>query len=260
MVPKSPVLIDRDGAVVIVTMNRPAAMNAMTQEMRVMLAAAFRRLGADADVRAIVLTGAGERAFTAGLDLKEVGGGAGAAFDDTHNARENDPVAALAGCGTPVVAAVNGVAATGGFELALACDMMIASTAARFADTHVKVRVMPGWGLSQRLPRRIGIARAKQMSLTGAFIDAATALAWGLVNEVVGPDRLLPRALEIARAIAAHDPDMVARVRAVIDDGMALPFGAALALEAERARAFNDTIPAAAIGARRAELFESNRA
>ena len=254
-----PLLITRENSVAIVTMNRPEAMNAMSQEMRTLLALAFRELGADDSVRAIVLTGAGESAFTAGLDLKEVGSGASLAFDDTHNAAENDPVAALASCGKPVIAAINGVAVTGGFELALACDMMIASTTARFADTHVKVQVMPGWGLSQRLPRLIGIARAKQMSLTGAFIEAATALAWGLVNEVVAPADLMLRALEIAQAIAAHDPAMLARVRAVIDDGMSLPFDEALALEAERARAFNDFIPAAAIEERRAGVLESNR-
>lgn len=255
----APVLVTQDGAVALVTMNRPAAMNALSLELRIQLAAAFRALGADESVRAIVLTGAGDRAFTAGLDLKEIGGGSGAAFDATHNAPENDPVAALTGCGKPVIAAVNGVAATGGFEVALACDFMIASTAARFADTHVKVKVMPGWGLSQRLPRRIGIARARQLSFTGAFIDAETALAWGLVNEVVAPERLVPRALEIAAAIAEQDPEMVARYRAMIDDGMALPLGDALALEAERARAFNDLIPADAIENLRASVFESNR-
>lgn len=254
-----PLLVAREGAVAILTMNRPEAMNALSLELRGLLAAAFRRLGADADVRAIVLTGAGERAFTAGLDLKEVGGGAGRAFDERHEAPENDPVAALTGCGKPVIAAINGATVTGGFELALACDMMIASTAARFADTHVKVKVMPGWGLSQRLPRRIGSARAKQMSLTGAFIDAATALAWGLVNEVTSPDRLMRRALEIATAIAAQDPEMVARYRAMIHDGMELPLREALALEAGRAQAFNAAIPAAAIEELRAGVFESNR-
>lgn len=255
-----PLLITCEGPVAIVTLNRPNAMNAMSQAMRIQLAETFRRLGTDAAVRAIVLTGAGERAFSAGLDLKEVGSGAGVAFDETHNAAHNDPVAALTACGKPVIAAINGATVTGGFELALACDMMIASTAARFADTHVKVRVMPGWGLSQRLPRLIGIARAKQMSLTGTFIDAGTALAWGLVNEVVQPAALLPRALEIARSIAAHDPDMVARIRNLIDDGMALPFAEALALEARRSRAFNDAIPATAVEGLREGVFASNRA
>lgn len=254
-----PLLIAREGAVAILTMNRPEAMNALSLALRGALVSAFRQLGADASVYAIILTGAGERAFSAGLDLKEVGAGAGAAFAGPFDIAANDPVAALRACGKPVIGAINGAAITGGFELALACDLMIASTAARFADTHVKVRVMPGWGLSQRLPRLIGIARAKQLSLTGTFIDADTALAWGLVNELVPPDRLLPRALEIAMAIAAQYPAMVARYRAMIDNGMALPFGEALALEAARAQAFNSAIPAADIEDLRAGLFESNR-
>jgi enoyl-CoA hydratase len=252
-------LVAREGAVAILTMNRPEAMNALSLDLRIRLAEAFRSLGADETVRAIILTGAGERAFTAGLDLKEVGAGVGRAFDDIHNAPENDPVAALTACGKPVIGAINGAAITGGFELALACDILIASTNARFADTHVKVRVMPGWGLSQRLPRLIGVSRAKQMSLTGSFIDADTAFAWGLVNEVMAPAALLPRALEIASAIAGQAPDMVARYRMMIDNGMALPFGEALALEAKRARAHNDAIPAAAIEELSNGVFESNR-
>lgn len=254
-----PLLVTREGAVAILTMNRPEAMNALSLALRGALTEAFNSLGADDGVRAIILTGAGERGFSAGLDLKEVGAGAGAAFEGGFNAPEYDPVEALLACGKPVIGAINGAAITGGFELALACDLMIAVTGARFADTHVKVRVMPGWGLSQRLPRLIGVARAKQLSLTGAFIDADTALAWGLVNEIVPPDRLLPRALEIATAIAAQDPAMVARYRAMIDDGMKLPLGEALALEAARAQAFNNAIPAAAIEELRAAVFASNR-
>jgi enoyl-CoA hydratase len=252
-------LVTRYEAVAIVTMNRPAAMNALSLEMRSSIVAALDELGRDESVRAIVLTGAGTRAFTAGLDLKEVSSRAEGAFGGAYDALENDPVAAIDRCGKPVIAAVNGVAITGGLELALACDLMIASRAARFADTHVKVQVMPGWGLSQRLPRLIGIARAKQMSLTGAFIDAEMALAWGLVNEVTAVDALMPRALAIAGAIADHDPEMVARIRRMIDDGVALPLGEALALEASRARAFNATIDAASIDGRRQGLFASNR-
>jgi enoyl-CoA hydratase len=254
-----PLLIAREGAIAILTMNRPEAMNALSLALRGALVSAFRMLGADDEIRVIILTGAGERAFTAGLDLKEIGAGDGAAFGGAYDLADNNPVAALRACGKPVLGAINGAAITGGFELALACDLMIAASTARFADTHVKVKVMPGWGLSQRLPRLIGIARATQMSLTGAFIDAETALAWGLVNEVVPPDRLLPRALEIATAIAAHDPAMVARYRAMIDEGMSLPFGEALALEAARAQAFNEAIPATAIEEVRAGVFESNR-
>src|SRR5260370_17359052 len=102
------------------------------------------------------------------------------------------PVLAIRGCPKPVIGAINGVAITGGFEVALACDVLIASTTARFADTHARVGVMPGWGLSQKLPRVIGLYRAKELSLTGNYLSAAQAEAWGLVNRVVPPDELLP--------------------------------------------------------------------
>jgi enoyl-CoA hydratase len=143
----------------------------------------------------------------------------------------------IAACRKPVLAAINGAAITGGLELALACDILLASTKARFADTHVRVGVIPGWGLSQRLSRLIGVSRAKEMSLSGRMIDAQTALAWGLVNRVVAPEDLLPAARALAAEIAGCDPQMVAAYKALIDDGFALPFGPALQLEQERSQA-----------------------
>ena len=166
------VLITRDDAVATVTLNRPEAMNALSKALRAELAAAMREVAADDKIRAIILTGAGERAFTAGLDLKELGADTsnlGAA--NAKSANEN-PVRAIELCPQPVIGAINGVAITGGFEVALACDIRIASTNARFADTHARVGVMPGWGLSQKLSRLIGISRAKELSLTGNFVDA----------------------------------------------------------------------------------------
>ena len=150
----------------------------------------MRDLAEDPEVRAIVLTGAGERAFTAGLDLKELGSDTsnlGAASSDS----DDNPVKAIENCPQPVIGAINGVAITGGFEVALACDILIASTNARFADTHARVGILPGWGLSQKLSRCIGLSRAKELSLTGNFIDADTACAWGLVNRVTAPEDLL---------------------------------------------------------------------
>jgi enoyl-CoA hydratase len=173
------VTVERDGAVAVVMLNRPEAMNALSRGLRAQLAHTIRELDAEAQIRAIVLTGAGTRAFTAGLDLKELGAGEaslGAAGDQDSAA---NPLAAIEQCRKPVIGAINGVAVTGGFELALACDILIASENARFADTHARVGVMPGWGLSQRLSRRIGISRAKELSLTGNFLDAETASAWG---------------------------------------------------------------------------------
>ena len=193
------VRLDRDGATAIVTLNRPQAMNALSREVRRELARVMRELEADDTVRAVVLTGAGERAFTAGLDLKELGsseGGLGAA--NSTDPAEN-PVLAIEQCSKPVIGAVNGVAITGGFEVALACDVLIASANARFADTHGRVGVMPGWGLSQRLSRAIGVYRARELSLSGNFLDAATAAAWGLVSRVTSPQELLPTAVKLAQ-------------------------------------------------------------
>ncbi|MDO9368304.1 MAG: enoyl-CoA hydratase [Sphingopyxis sp.] len=253
------VLINRDDAVATVILNRPEAMNALSRALRRDLSAALRSLATDDRIRAIVLTGAGERAFTAGLDLKELGadtGNLGAA--NAIDADEN-PVKAVELCPQPLIGAINGVAITGGFEVALACDIRIASTNARFADTHARVGVMPGWGLSQKLSRLIGIGRAKELSLTGNFIDAETACAWGLVNRVVSPEALLPAAQALARDIASADPGMVRAYKALIDDGYALPFGDAMALEAARSSAANRSVSADEVEARRIAVMERGR-
>lgn len=254
------VLVERRGAVAIITLNRPEAMNALSSALRSALAKAFRTLGADPDVRAIILTGAGKRAFTAGLDLKELGSAPGGVFEAVGSDPNANPVAAILGCGKPVIGAINGVAVTGGFEVALACDILICSETARFADTHIKVQVMPGWGLSQRLARIIGPGRAKEMSFTGRFIDAATAVDWGLVNRAVAPDRLLDEALALADAIAANSAEMAAEYKALIDDGLAMPLGEALEMERSRSQSFNAAINAEDIEARRENVQASNRA
>ncbi|HEX4846857.1 MAG TPA: enoyl-CoA hydratase, partial [Novosphingobium sp.] len=178
------VTVERDGPVAVVTLNRPEAMNALSRGLRAQLAQVMVELDAEERIRAVVLTGAGTRAFTAGLDLKELGSGAASLGAATDQEATSNPVKAIETCRKPVIGAINGVAITGGFELALACDILIASENARFADTHARVGIMPGWGLSQKLSRMIGISRAKELSLTGNFIDAQTACAWGLVNRV----------------------------------------------------------------------------
>lgn len=254
------VLITRDDAVATVTLNRPEAMNALSKALRADLAAAMREVAADDSIRAIVLTGAGERAFTAGLDLKELGADTSNLGAANATSADENPVRAIELCPQPVIGAINGVAITGGFEVALACDIRIASTNARFADTHARVGVMPGWGLSQKLSRLIGISRAKELSLTGNFLDAETACAWGLVNRVVAPAELLPAAQALARDIASADASMVRAYKALIDDGYALPFGAAMALEAERATAANRNVSADEVEARRLAVMERGRA
>lgn len=253
------VLVTRDDAVATVTLNRPEAMNALSRALRAEFAAAMRGLAADDGIRAIVLTGAGERAFTAGLDLKELGADTGNLGAANAEGADENPVKAIELCPQPVIGAINGVAITGGFEVALACDMLIASTNARFADTHARVGVMPGWGLSQKLSRLIGLGRAKELSLTGNFLGAEAARDWGLVNRVVAPADLLPAAQALARDIASADPAMVRAYRALIDDGYALPYGEALALEHARSSAANRTVSADAVEARRLAVMKRGR-
>jgi enoyl-CoA hydratase len=171
------VLVEVADAVATVTLNRPEAMNALSRALRAELARVMQALDAREDVRAVVLTGAGDRAFTAGLDLKELSQDRAAMSDTTGTTPDANPVKAVEQCRKPVIGAINGVAITGGFELALACDILLASPNARFADTHARVGIMPGWGLSQKLSRRIGVSRAKELHFTGNFLDAATAEA-----------------------------------------------------------------------------------
>lgn len=228
------VLVERhEAGYAVVTLNRPASLNALSHELRSMLADTFEELEADAGVRAVILTGNG-RGFCAGLDLKEL-----AAGKNEGQERPRDPVAAIGRFSGPVIGAINGVAITGGFELALACDVLIVSEEARFADTHARVGIMPGWGLSQKLSRAIGIYRAKELSLSGNFLSAAQADAWGLVNRVVPADQLLPQARQLAEDMLSANPDMLVAYKKNIDDGFAMNFGDGMKLERERADAAN---------------------
>ena len=231
----------------VLTLNRPEAMNALSAALRRALAEAVAGLAAEPSSRVLVLTGAG-RAFCAGLDLKELGAAGGAPA--LGGASAADPVAALAGFDGPVIAAVNGAAVTGGFELALACDVLLAAEEARFADTHARVGVLPGWGLSQRLPRLVGPGRAKELSLTGNFLGARQAEAWGLVNRVLPAEQLLPAARALARDMLTAVPDMLPAMKRLIDDGYALPFAEAMALERERSLAHRARVTGEAVAGR----------
>ena len=195
------VLCERRDGVAVLTLNRPDRRNALSAALLTELRQTTAELDASPEVRAIVLTGA-DPAFCAGLDLTELG----------------EPGSALGGAGsgpvlpplsTVLIGAVNGAAITGGLELALACDFLIASQRARFADTHARMGIMPGWGLSYALPEAVGLRRARQMSATGNFIDAHTALAWGLVNQVVPHGELLDVALRLGADAASNDPAAV---------------------------------------------------
>src|SRR5262249_43915543 len=148
--------------------------------------------------------------------------------------------------------AINGVAVTGGFELALACDVLIASSEARFADTHARVGIMPGWGLSQKLSRLIGISRAKELSLTGNYCSAEQACAWGLVNRVVPPAELLPTCRALAADMLSCDREVMLAYKRVIDDGYATSFADGLRIEKARNREHAATVTPEKIAARRA--------
>ncbi|HEX5587033.1 MAG TPA: enoyl-CoA hydratase [Acidimicrobiia bacterium] len=217
------VAIERDGEIAVIVLQRPEARNAMNVELAGATCEAMRDCQ---DAGAIVLTGA-DPAFCAGLDLRNLG---------TDRLVDLPPfVASVSESAVPVVAAVNGPAVTGGFELALACDFIVASERAAFADTHLRVGVYPGPVLVE-LPRRVGMAWAREMSLTGNFVDAATAGRIGIANHVVAHDELLPFARELAHAIAEQDRAMVARMREDWDATGELPLAEAHRVHGEFAR------------------------
>jgi enoyl-CoA hydratase len=251
------VRVDKREGVAVVTLNRPSALNALSAELRRALAETFDALSDDAEVGAVILTGAG-RAFCAGLDLKELGrSGAPGSADPV--ASGTDLIARIAGCDRPVIGAVNGFAITGGFELALACDILVGSTEARFADTHARVGILPGWGLSQKLPRLIGIQRAKYLSLTGNFLDAETAERWGLLVRVVPPDELLTTCDQIARDVLSCVPEALRGYKRLIDEGFATTFGEGLRREAEASRAHAARVGAEEIARRREDVQARGR-
>ena len=200
------VLVEVADRVAVITLNRPDQRNALNRAVRRALPAAITRCDEDDDVDVMILTGA-DPAFCAGVDLKEFGAGEveqGEGFAEVGDGRGTFR-GALPPHTKPLIGAVNGVAVTGGFEVALNCDFLIASERARFSDTHARVGVMPGWGLTVLLAQRIGIARAKQMSVTGNYIDARKAYDWGLVNEVVAHDELLQYCRKLAADIVSND-------------------------------------------------------
>jgi enoyl-CoA hydratase len=230
--PASPLLIDKSHGIVTLTLNRPASLNALSRELVANLTTAFEELANDRDTRVVILTGEG-RAFSSGVDLKELGT-FGVSAGEKEPAADVDAIRAMARVPQPIIGAINGFAVTGGFELALGCDLLIASSEARFADTHARVGILPGWGLSQRLSRAIGIYRAKEVSLTGNYIDAVRAYDWGLVSRVVEPSELMSTCVALANDMLSCDPELLVRYKRVIDDGFSVPFGKAMELEIRR--------------------------
>lgn len=210
--------------VLLLTLDRPAQRNAFDVELVEAMRDALADFRDDARWRAAVLTGR-PPAFCAGMDLKS--------FSAPGAPRHlfTELISSIPYLGKPIIAAVNGAAFTGGLELALACDFIIASEEARFADTHAKIGALSGSGMASRLPHAVGTRFAKQMMLSCEPIDALTALRAGLANEVVPAAQLVPRALELASAIARHDPRLIGIVKSVLDRGSEATLGEAIGIE-----------------------------
>jgi len=230
--------------ILILTLNRPDAMNCFNMELLAVLADAIREANFDTNLRCIIITGASgddpkKASFSTGADLKE------------RRSMTPDQVrrfiftirntfTAVEQVRVPVIAAINGYALAGGLELAAACDIRVASTTSVMGLTETSLAIIPGAGGTQRLPRIIGIAKAKELIFTARRINAQTALSIGLVNRVVEPDQVLPAALEIAREIAKNGPIGVAQAKFAINYGMDASLGVALPLES---KAYEVTIP-----------------
>lgn len=243
------VLVDVDSAhgVATITLNRPEARNALSGAVIEQLRAAYDLTLDRDDVGAVVLTGA-DPSFCAGMDLRELGSSAATLSVDFFSR--------LWQTSTPVIAAVNGAAVTGGLELVLACDMVVASEKARFADTHARVGLMPGAGMSVLLPQAVGVRLAKEMSLTGRFVDAHEAHTAGLVNRVVPHGELLEAAVGLAREIASGDRRVVFGMNALISANSRLTVADALANETNAFVAFlRGELDPANVEARREEVI-----
>lgn len=242
-------LVDTTDRVRTLTLNRPQARNALSAQLRTAFYAALRAAEADAEVDVVILTGA-DPVFCAGLDLKELG----------ERTELPDISPKWPPMTKPVIGAINGAAVTGGLELALYCDILVASENARFADTHARVGLLPTWGLSVRLPQKVGVGLARRMSLTGDYLSAADALRAGLVTEVVAHEELLPTARKVAAAIVGNNQKAV---RALLDSYHRIDAAqtqAGLWVEAESARAWMADTSGDDIAANRASVVERGRA
>src|SRR3954447_12170236 len=209
------ILVDMADRVAVVTLNRPEARNALDPSLTAALPAAIAECDRRDDVDAIVLTGA-DPAFCAGVDLKSLS--TDSEVRHVVASGDDELIRPFPETTKPVIGAINGAAVTGGFEVALTCDFLVASERARFADTHARVGIMPGWGLTVLLAEAVGQRRAKEMSVTGNFVDAPTALAWGLVNHVVPHDELLPFCRGLARDSVSIDQVAVRRMLQTYDE------------------------------------------
>jgi len=233
------ILVERDGVVATVTLNRPQTLNALNAQLLGELSSALSSLDADGDIRAVIVTGSGLKAFAAGADIGELNA-LGSASAGADKARVGQAVTLqIERMRTPVIMAVNGFALGGGCELAMAGDIMIASDNAKFGQPEVNLGLIPGYGGSQRTTRLVGRGMAMYLCLTGEIVDAAEALRIGLVQKVVPQADLLTEAKRIATLIAGKAPLAIAACKRVINDGAHLSTADGLELEAV---AFGDLV------------------
>ncbi len=228
-----PVLYTVENQIAIITLNRPERRNSINQALLTGLYDAIEKVSKNDNIRVAIITGNG-KSFCSGIDLDAIL--TENLFDPKGDGTDLPDV--FSACEKPIIGAINGHAITGGFEIALNCDFLIASENASFADTHAKVGIHPGWGMTQLLQDAIGRRRARQMSFSCKFINAKTAYQWGLVNEIVAPDMLLKRAKEIATDICAVNQDILGIVKKLIDFRQTATLEASYANERKGFQAF----------------------
>lgn len=221
------VLVVDSGPVRVLTLNRPESRNALNRGLIRALYAALKAADADESVRTVVITGA-DPAFCAGIDLKEAARDGLKYFEEF---KTQSCISAVAELRTPIIGAINGAVFTGGLELALGCDFLVASERAVFADTHARVGILPGGGMTARLPQVVGAAMARRLSMTGEVVDAARAEHIGLVTEVVPHDRVVARAVELAAQVAEVPGPTMLGLKEIYVRGAAAVVDPALAAE-----------------------------
>lgn len=225
------IILEKKEGVAKITLNRPQALNALNERMLSEILAALDDIAKDESVGVIVITGAG-RAFSAGRDIKALRESGMGANDDIHSmAREIIEV--MENLPKPVIAMVNGYCLTGGLELIMGCDMIIASETALFGDTHAKWGLRPMWGLSQRLPRAVGVMRAKELSFTADMLSAQEAERIGLINKVVPAEKLEEATMELAEKMLSNSRGSIAAYKYLINEGLKEDLAAGLRIEAE---------------------------
>jgi len=235
------IIVEKKEGIAKITLNRPQVLNALNQQILSEIQAALEDIRRDDNVGVVLITGAG-RAFSAGLDIKALSGlGRGGYVGVGISGLGGGPIEAIESLPKPVIAVVNGYCLTGALEVALACDMIIASENAVFGDTHAKWGLRPGWGLSQRLPRLVGVMKAKELSFTAEMISAQEAERIGLINKVVPAEKLEEAAQELARKMLSNSRGSIAAYKTLINEGMRADLATGLKIEAETLTPIEDT-------------------